>query len=379
MLRRKLPTPLVEPPRQPEFFKILKPLDLLLGPHPRPLAVRLEALVADHPIQARPPLKRAVDLGPVLAFDDPLAREQDLAFGAWPELALEDLLAQLADAPANVVTVEREHTSILPHAPDEQVDVRVVGVVVIDRDPFEPCIEIAFHSRHHLAHVGAQIDPLGVLGRHDERPHQLVAAFPLPHYRRHLEPLAPGVKALAPLGLALRALTGQIARVPHPRPFAPIAPERRLNDTPPPVNPRGGNPPPASTTGAGLWLPARRGRRLGPAHRADPPEPHPPRAARLARLEPPEPQPGLFIPTRRPRQPHRPPSPTNSSGSPPTSPNLPAPRPQAPRSGASFARSTASANTARASAATTSTPAWPSPAHQVSRAPARPPAPAARA
>src|SRR5216684_2577977 len=183
---------------------------------------------------------------------------------------------------------------------------------MIDGDPFQPGTEITLHSRHQVAHVLAQIDLVAILRRDDEGPHQFVAtAFPLPHYRRHIEPLAPGVKALAPLGLALRALAGQIARVPHPRPFIPVAPERRLNDTPPPVNPRGGNPPPSSSTGAGLWLPARRARRLGPAHCADPPEPHPPRAARRARLEPPEPQPGLFIPARRPRQPHRPPSPTN--------------------------------------------------------------------
>src|SRR5260370_23925260 len=49
------------------------------------------------------------------------------------------------------------------------MDMRVVGIPVVDRDPIEPGAEIAFGIRHQLSGEGAQILQFsGVLGRYDE-------------------------------------------------------------------------------------------------------------------------------------------------------------------------------------------------------------------
>lgn len=46
---------------------------------------------------------------------------------------------------------------------------RMAGVVVIDRDPFELCTEVVLHLRHQAAHERPQVVVFGsVLGRDDE-------------------------------------------------------------------------------------------------------------------------------------------------------------------------------------------------------------------
>ena len=52
---------------------------------------------------------------------------------------------------------------------------RVVGVVVIDRDQLEAGHEIALHVTDELPSVLAQVKAGGVLGRHDELPQPFVA------------------------------------------------------------------------------------------------------------------------------------------------------------------------------------------------------------
>ena len=54
-------------------------------------------------------------------------------------------------------------------AADQDVDVRIVGVPVIDGDPIEPGAEIAFDVLHQLSDEAAHVLKFGrILGRDDE-------------------------------------------------------------------------------------------------------------------------------------------------------------------------------------------------------------------
>src|SRR5579885_1121725 len=175
----QLPRPIIDALRKPESGEILEAVYFLLRPDACGLGVRPEALVADDAVLVRPSLQGAVDLRPLLAADDPLARPVHLRFKARPQFARRELLAPRPDAFAQVVAIDFERAAILPYAANEQMDVRVVGVVMVDCHPFELGSEVLLHSAHQLADVVAEIQALGVLGRHDEPPHQLVAApFP---------------------------------------------------------------------------------------------------------------------------------------------------------------------------------------------------------
>src|SRR5579871_2472683 len=220
----QLPALIVNPLRESQPAEILKPLDLLLGPDARRLGVRVEVLVADDAVLVGLALERPVDLGPLLAPDHPLARLQHLGLKPRPELPRRELLTSRPDAFTQIVAVDLKRTPVLPDAANQQMDVRVVGVVMVDRDPFELRSEVLFHSAHQLAHVIAKIQPIRVLGRDDDAPHQLVAAaLPRSHRRHQVDPLARRVEAEPLLELPLRARTREVLRVRDPRPALAVA------------------------------------------------------------------------------------------------------------------------------------------------------------
>ena len=115
----------------------------------------VEILVADHPINPRTPLQRAVDFGPIFAFDAAPPRLQIFLLVPRPQFALRQLPAEFADAAAHIVAIKGERATVVPHAPNQQVNVLVVGVVMIDRDPLQPCAQVPLHLRHQVAHVPA--------------------------------------------------------------------------------------------------------------------------------------------------------------------------------------------------------------------------------
>src|SRR5580698_5128113 len=115
------------------------------------------------------------------------------------------------------------------------MNVRVAGIVVIDRDPLELCAEVPLHPGHKVAGMLPQIHPLCVFRRYDDRPHQAVGALPCPYRCGHIEVFAFTIKALAALALPLGLFARQIARMPDPAAVMPIAPEGCLDHAPPSV------------------------------------------------------------------------------------------------------------------------------------------------
>ena len=79
------------------------------------------------------------------------------------------LLGAGAHPLADVAAVDHEIAAIIGAPAHQDVDVRIVGVPVIDRDPVEPGAEILFHVGHQFAGEGPDIGKFGcVLGRDDE-------------------------------------------------------------------------------------------------------------------------------------------------------------------------------------------------------------------
>ena len=79
------------------------------------------------------------------------------------------LLGPGAQTAADIVAGNHEVLAGLIDASDQKVDMRIVGVPVIDGDPIEPCAKIGFHLPGEVAGEGSEVGHLGgVFGRHDE-------------------------------------------------------------------------------------------------------------------------------------------------------------------------------------------------------------------
>lgn len=89
---------------------------------------------------------------------------------------------------------------------------RIVGVVMVDRSPLKPGVQVALHLRNQLARVVPQIQPDAILRRNDQAEEPFVAR-PLPAAEQlgEVEVVAFGVEAEPLLALALRAVARQIA------------------------------------------------------------------------------------------------------------------------------------------------------------------------
>ena len=88
---------------------------------------------------------------------------------AWSEFGRDTLGGPIAEATTDVFAADDQVLAIVGAASDQNVDVRVVGVPVIDGNPIEFGAEIALDILHQLAREAAQVRQLGrILGRDDE-------------------------------------------------------------------------------------------------------------------------------------------------------------------------------------------------------------------
>jgi hypothetical protein len=87
---------------------------------------------------------------------------------ARPQLQGDPLGGAVAKAPANVVAADHQVLAVTGSSTDEDMDVWVVRVPVVDRDPIELGAEIAFGVGHQLTGKGAQAFQLGGILRRDD-------------------------------------------------------------------------------------------------------------------------------------------------------------------------------------------------------------------
>ncbi|MBR1325888.1 hypothetical protein ABIA00_005655 [Bradyrhizobium ottawaense] len=102
---------------------------------------------ADLPIEPRPSFRR----------DLPLQRTADLMLWLWTQFDSDQFLGARAQAPADVVAGDHQIRPFLIYTPDEKVDVRVVGIPMIDSHPIEPRAEIGLHLHCEIAGEGLEI------------------------------------------------------------------------------------------------------------------------------------------------------------------------------------------------------------------------------
>ncbi len=110
-----------------------------------------------------------IEPSPALRLHLPLQRGPHLVLRLRAELERNQIFGTGAQAAADVIAGDDEVAAVVGDAAHQQVDVRVVGIPVIDRDPVEPRAEIAFHPRGQVARERPEIGHVaGVLGRNDE-------------------------------------------------------------------------------------------------------------------------------------------------------------------------------------------------------------------
>ncbi len=75
----------------------------------------------------------------------------------WTQFDSDQFLGARAQAPADVVAGDHQVRPFLIYTPDEKVDVRVVGIPMIDSHPIEPRAEIGLHLLCEIAGEGLEI------------------------------------------------------------------------------------------------------------------------------------------------------------------------------------------------------------------------------
>ena len=109
VLRRKLPAAFTDAGAPARAFRDMASRSISCSARTfAPSREGLEIFVADHPIVPRPPLQRAIDFGPLLAFDAALARPQIFLLEPRSQFAFDQFPAQFAHAALNVVAVQRQ-------------------------------------------------------------------------------------------------------------------------------------------------------------------------------------------------------------------------------------------------------------------------------
>ncbi len=127
--------------------------------------------------------QHAVEAREPICIDLPLEAPGHRLLGLAAEFSGHDLACPLPDAISDVIASDVEGLVIVGHAPNDDVSVRMAGVVVIDRDPVEAGAKVGLHLLHEIAGSRAMIRELhALLGRYDEA--ELVAVFPAPFDKR---------------------------------------------------------------------------------------------------------------------------------------------------------------------------------------------------
>src|SRR5436189_636327 len=152
---------------------------------------------------------------------DPLYRARparpDLRPGRPAEGLRGDRLAPLPNALLDVRGVEGQRATLVVAAPHEDVQMGVVGIMVIDRDPLESRPQVLLHPGDQRSRVGAEVEARRLLWGDDELEEPSVArGLPALQRLREIEVVAMRVEPPPLLARPLRALPGEIGPVGAP-------------------------------------------------------------------------------------------------------------------------------------------------------------------
>jgi hypothetical protein len=103
-------------------------------------------------------------------------RLQGVTFSPISQFHRRQLFCMLANPRLDECTGKPERSSAVVKAAKRNVNVRVLGVVVDDRHPFQLCQEAPFDPTHQIASVLFNIQPLAKFWRDDDLEHPFVAS-----------------------------------------------------------------------------------------------------------------------------------------------------------------------------------------------------------
>ena len=121
-------------------------------------------------------LKLAIERRETLLGDLPFAGAPHVEVETRTQLLGRNLLPSAAQAVRDVRAFEAKLPSLPVDSADDEVSMRVLGVVVIDRGPLDFATEVLLDLRHQAAHVEGEIQLGGVLRRDDDPKLVLLAA-----------------------------------------------------------------------------------------------------------------------------------------------------------------------------------------------------------
>src|SRR3546814_10707065 len=114
------------------------------------------------------PLQRSVETRPALGLDLARQRIGDVARAARSEFESGEILGAPAQPFAHIAAIDDKILAVVRDAAHEDMDVRIVGVPVIDRDPVEARLEILCHVGHEVAGEAPEVADLPGIFRPDD-------------------------------------------------------------------------------------------------------------------------------------------------------------------------------------------------------------------
>jgi hypothetical protein len=122
-----------------------------------------------HEAFARTRLNRSIQARPTLLANLAFGTSADLQLSSWAEPFGGELAGSKPHAAGQVTAIDHQVSTGLIDAAEDYVDVRIVGIPVIDGNPFETGAEVDFHPLNQLAGECSQVFELvRIFRRHDE-------------------------------------------------------------------------------------------------------------------------------------------------------------------------------------------------------------------
>ena len=144
---------------------------------------------------------RSVEPSEAIGIHFPLKLLRHFKLGLAAQFPGNNLAGSFANAVGDIVASDVEGFAVVGNTPNNDVGVRMAGVVMIDRDPVESCPEVGFHLLHQIAGGLARVGEVhAVLDRDDKAELMAVIAAPAEESTAMLH------IALARIDLALRAI-----------------------------------------------------------------------------------------------------------------------------------------------------------------------------
>jgi hypothetical protein len=119
--------------------------------------------------------QHAIDFGQSMPIDVRCALPGKISFQPRSQLSVDHFLRPPPHFPADIPPVDSHVVAVAIDAADHDVDVRVVGVVVIHRRPNEAPSGVFLHPLHELPSEFFEIQSVTILRRNDESKLSLLA------------------------------------------------------------------------------------------------------------------------------------------------------------------------------------------------------------